>query len=304
MICAGLVAVYILVLLAMCPSSFAMPEYSDRTGQGCGTCHTEAGSTELTLKGLQYAASGYSWPPEGGYRVLGPVKKHVRLFLGFLHVTGSFIWFGTILYVHILLRPAYASKGLPRGEVLMGLASMLTVGITGAMLTASRIRSASVLFSSEWGLLLLAKMIVYAVMLFSALFVVIFIGPRLRQGISRPIVPKEGVFDPVTLSAFDGKGGRPAYAAFEGKVYDFTGLKHWGEGLHMKHRAGTDLTGAILRAPHGDEKLKGLRGVGTFNVDAKVLLRPAEKAFYAVAYMNLTLVFVVLFVVSYWRWGL
>jgi hypothetical protein len=28
-------------------------------------------------------------------------------------------WFGTILYVHILLKAAYAVKGLPKGELIL-----------------------------------------------------------------------------------------------------------------------------------------------------------------------------------------
>jgi len=29
------------------------------------------------------------------------------------------MWFGTILYVHLLLKPAYAARGLPRGVLLV-----------------------------------------------------------------------------------------------------------------------------------------------------------------------------------------
>jgi len=292
------------VLLA-CSPALATPEYSGRTGQGCRACHIHPTGGELSEEGLEFAASGYIWPPEGGYRVLGPIRKSVRLLIGFLHITASFMWFGTILYVHIVLRPGYASKGLPRGEMVMGLVTMAVVGITGLLLTVSRIKGPEVLYESPWGVLLSIKIILYAVMVLSALFVVAFVGPRLRKSIDVAAgPPKSGVFGPGILQGFDGQDGRPAYVAFRDKVYDVTGLKLWEDGKHMKHLAGRDLTGSLSKAPHGDEKLKGLRSVGTFDSSGKPPLSPAQKAFYTIAYLNLFLVFAVLLVIALWRWGI
>ena len=42
----------------------------------------------------------------------------VRLIIGYLHLLTAIAWFGTILYVHILLKPACAAKGLPKGELI------------------------------------------------------------------------------------------------------------------------------------------------------------------------------------------
>jgi predicted heme/steroid binding protein len=293
-----------LVLLALAAPALALPEYSARTGEGCRTCHLGEMGGALGEKGLEYAASGYVWPPAGGYRVIGPIRKPVRLLIGLLHVTASFLWFGTILYVHLLLRPAYAAKGLPRGEVLLGLASMSTVGLTGALLTVSRIRGLEVLYASPWGIMLSIKMTVYLVMVSSAAFVITFVGPRLRKGGVSAEAPKDGVFGTAALSQFDGKDGRPAFVAYKGVVYDVTGSNRWKDGTHIKHRAGEDLTAALPKAPHGEEKLMPFKKAGTFDA----LRRPprgfAERAFYFVAYMNLALVFLVLFVLSYWRWGI
>jgi hypothetical protein len=72
----------------------------------------------------------------------------------------------------------------------------------------------------------------------------------------------------------------------------------------MKHRAGRDLTDFIAKAPHGEEKLKSLNIVGTYDASLKPPKTFAQKAFYVVAYMNLAIVFIVLFIISYWRWGL
>ncbi len=296
--------IVLLVILLLIATSHATPEYSDRTEQGCKTCHTDPMTGRLSTLGLEYAASGYVWPPEGGYRVLGPIRRSVRLIIGAIHIIFAFIWFGTILYVHIILKPAYAARGLPRGEVSLGLFSMAMVGITGILLTVSRIKSISVLFRSPWGNLLLAKIILYIIMVMSALFVVFSVGPRLKRGEKASRIPKDGRFDPLTLSGFDGKEGRPAFIAYSGRVYDVSNSRFWRNGVHMRHLAGQDLSGSLSKAPHGEEKLKGLPVVGSYDVSLRPPKTPAQKAFYIIAYANLALVFIVLFIIAWWRWGL
>jgi predicted heme/steroid binding protein len=292
-------------ILAVCSSAFATPEYAERSGQGCLTCHTnEEGGGTLTTVGLEFAASGYIWPPTGGYRVLGPIRKPVRLGVGFLHIVASFLWFGTILYVHIMLRPGYASRGLPRGEVALGLISMAVVGISGVLLTISRIRGIDVLYESRWGQLLSLKIIFYAVMVSSAVFTVTFIGPKLKRGKMKARMPADKIFDPLTLQSFIGKDGSPVFIAYKGTVYDMSGLKLWKNGVHMKHQSGIDLSDFITKAPHGEEKLDSVPVVGTYDAALKPPKTFAQKAFYFVAYMNLVIVFVVLFIIAYWRWGL
>ncbi len=293
------------VIFLIAPQAHATPEHSARTGEGCRSCHKSIEGGPLNKAGLEYAASGYTWPPEGGYRVLGPIKKPVRFIIGFFHITASFIWFGTILYVHILLRPAYASKGLPRGEVMMGSVAMLVVGLTGVLLTLSRIKGIDVLWTSPWGRLLSVKIILYLIMIASAAGAVFFIGPRLRREMNRPAeMPPDGLFDPATLSAFDGKGGKPALIACNGKVFDVSSLKLWKEGTHMKHQAGMDLTESLGKAPHGEEKLEPLKVVGSFDASRKPRLSTTQKAFYVIAYVNLGLVFAVLLTIAAWRWNL
>lgn len=297
----------LMVLVAFLqPSRLAhsTPEFADRTGQGCGICHLEEDGGELSRKGLEFAASGYVWPPTGGYRVLGPIRKTVRFGVGLLHILASFMWFGTILYVHIMLRPAYAAKGLPKGEVAVGLLSMAVVGISGALLTFSRIRSIDVLFSSPWGILLSVKILLYLTMVSTALFVVLFVGPKLRSAKIHASVPPDGLFDPLALAAFDGKEARPAYVAVSGKVYDLSKSPLWQEGVHMKHGAGGDMTSAISRAPHGVDKLEPYAVVGTFDAQRRPPKTFAQKAFYVVAYLNLGIVFAVLTVIAFWRWGI
>ncbi len=70
-------------------------------------------------------------------------------------------------------------------------------------------------------------------------------------------------FTPDELKKFDGKSGRPAYIAFEGKVYDVSGSPLWRGGEHFSlHRAGEDTSDGISNAPHGDEKLEAIKLIG------------------------------------------
>jgi predicted heme/steroid binding protein len=116
--------------------------------------------------------------------------------------------------------------------------------------------------------------------------------------------PKDGVFAPATLAAFDGKAGRQAFVAYGKKVYDVSGSRLWKEGSHMRlHSAASDQTASLAKAPHGADKIEGLRCVGSYDPAKKVLKTPAQKAFNFVAYMNLALVFCVIFVIAIWRWG-
>jgi len=52
------------------------------------------------------------------------------------------------------------------------------------------------------------------------------------------------------LKEFDGREGRPAYVAYEGKVYDLTESAMWPDGDHEgEHGAGGDLTSEQADAP-------------------------------------------------------
>ncbi|MBI3600234.1 MAG: hypothetical protein HY097_06290 [Nitrospinae bacterium] len=117
-----------------------------------------------------------------------------------------------------------------------------------------------------------------------------------------PSISSTGAFNPETLSHFDGKDGQPAFIAYKEKVYDVSNNKLWKSGIHMKHKAGMDMTSALSMAPHGEEKLSSLPVIGSFNPHAKSSLNFYQKAFYFVAYMNLSLVFLTLFIIALWRW--
>jgi predicted heme/steroid binding protein len=65
------------------------------------------------------------------------------------------------------------------------------------------------------------------------------------------------------LKQFDGKGGRKAYIAVGGTIYDVTGNGNWSGGNHNGFEAGRDLTEAMdTQSPHGRSKLASLPIVG------------------------------------------
>ena len=69
---------------------------------------------------------------------------------------------------------------------------------------------------------------------------------------------------PEELASSDGKDGKPALVAHQGKVYDVSGSRLWNRGLHMnRHASGRDLSSDILGAPHGPEVLERYPQVGT-----------------------------------------
>ncbi len=65
------------------------------------------------------------------------------------------------------------------------------------------------------------------------------------------------------LAENNGKNGKPAYIAFQGKVYDVTESSFWIDGDHLgQHEAGKDLTEELEMAPHREETLARVKLVG------------------------------------------
>ncbi len=65
------------------------------------------------------------------------------------------------------------------------------------------------------------------------------------------------------LEEYNGKNGKPAYIAYQGKVYDLSQSSLWGDGEHMgMHQAGKDLTEELELAPHGEEVLERAKLIG------------------------------------------
>jgi predicted heme/steroid binding protein/uncharacterized membrane protein len=297
-----LIALIGMLALLPCYAS-ATPDYAHQTGFECRQCHVDViGGGPLTQEGKTFLAD---LKAKGLYRPLTVAQRVVRLIIGYLHMVAAIMWFGTIMYVHLLLKPAYASKGLPKGELRLGWLSMLVLLITGTLLTIARIPSWDLFFTTRFGILLGIKIFLYLLMLSSAVVVTLYIGPKLRkQKTLVPAMDDNGACSIDALCQFNGTDGRPAYVAYKGLIYDMTGSKLWKKGSHMtKHAAGNDLTDMLKTAPHGDDKILGMPLAGKLLAPAEKPKRPFHlKLFYFFAYMNLILVFVITFVIALWRW--
>lgn len=298
---------FLILLIAVFSANIvsATEEYAEATGRDCGICHLDqSGGGELTAEGKGYALSlGDSGSPAARSAEQSAASRLFRLFIGYLHILFGFFWFGTILYVHLILKPAYASGGLPRGEVKLGLLSMVVMGVTGAILFAYRVPDPATLFTTRFGVLLLLKMVLYLIMVCSAMFAVFFLGPRLRRKKAKVAMAQSDDLSPEELTQYDGKEGRKAYFSYQGEIFDATGSPLWKNGTHMgRHQAGCDLTDVLGQAPHGDDKVQALPRIGKLIASEAPGLTPPQKLFYVMAYMNLGIVLLILLILACWKW--
>ncbi|HJX60902.1 MAG TPA: CopD family protein [Thermodesulfobacteriota bacterium] len=282
--------------------SHSTPEYAEQTGRDCKICHVEATGGDLTKAGEDFRED---LRIKGTYRPLHPFQRVVRLIIGYLHLLTAIAWFGTILYVHILLKPAYAAKGLPKGELILGWLGIILLSITGVPLTIARIPAWDAFYTTRFGILLSIKIILFLIMVATATIVTFVIGPKLRKRSSQAPLEKKTRLTLEELSRFDGSEMKPAYIAYKGKIYDVSSSKLWVEGNHVrKHPAGNDLTEALRTAPHDEDKILGMPLVGELITSETKVQKPAhEKVFYFMAYMNLVFVFLITFVIALWKWG-
>lgn len=282
----------------------ATEEYAETTGQECSVCHLDsAGGGELTATGEGYALSLGLDPAASSAAKPSTTSRIFRLLVGYLHILFGFFWFGTILYVHLILKPSYASQGLPRSEVKLGLVSIIIMGITGAILFAYRVPDLSILTETRFGILLLLKIILYLILVCSALIAVFVVGPRLRRKQAKQTVSGSGDISLQELAQFDGKEGRKAYIAYKGIIYDVSENPMWKNGTHMgRHFAGNDLTEMLSQAPHGEDRVLRLPQVGKLRGDGPVGLTPPQKLFYGMAYVNLGFVLLVILILACWKW--
>ncbi|WP_223921679.1 CopD family protein [Geobacter sp. AOG2] len=312
---ANALIVSILAILFFNTSASALEEYALKTGKECGYCHlSRNGGGELTPEGKRFEvhhtfsdATPKAAEAVPGHIAPGAFSRIMRLASGYIHLLMAMLWFGTILYVHLVLKPAYASQGLPRGEVRVGLASMAALALTGAILAHYRITSSEVLFQTRFGILLLVKVGLFTIMVISALVAVFVIGPRLRTKASPspPLAPPgASTFTAEELAFFDGSAGKPAYFAHNGTVYDASASVLWRDGKHIgRHPAGQDLTAFLAQAPHGEDRVLRLPRVGTIARVPSAVKRPRhERIFFFMAYLNLTMVFLISLIVALWRW--
>ena len=265
-------------------SAWPLPKYSEETGWECTACHVSStGGPELTSVGKSYWKKEITvkektvLPKERGVRT-----NYLPLIFGFFHLAAAFMWFGSILYIHIILKPSYAAKGVPRAEIRLAWTCIGILIISGMYLLHYRFASWDLLLSTRTGKLLLLKIALFLLMLLTAVIVTFFL--RFRLGVKKKQVPA-------------------LLIGFEGKSYDFSRSPMWRDGVHMgRHKAGNDLTDELKNAPHGREVIERFSAVGEWKQEAEPV-EAATKAFYVLAYMNLAFVFAILFVIALMKWG-
>jgi len=281
--------------------SHSNPEYAQQTSFECKVCHVDATGGELTKDGEAFRED---LKAKGLYRPLSTIQKVIRFIVGYLHLLMAIAWFGTILYVHILLKPAYAAKGLPKGELILGWLGIIILSITGMLLTISRIPSWRIFYTTRFGILLSVKILLFMIMVASAVVATFVIGPKIRKQRTQIAAQPKTRMTLDDLRYFDGTEHRPAYFAYRGKVYDVCLSKFWKGGTHFKkHQAGNDLTDLLKTAPHGEEKMSLMPEIAELApVETKLKKPTHEKVFYFMAYMNLILVLLITLVIALWRW--
>ena len=289
-------------LIAFPLCAFGTEEYAEQTDKSCEECHVDpAGGMELTAEGVKFREDLESRPL---FKSFASLRRIVRGIVFYLHLLTAIFWFGTILYVHFVLKPAYAAGGLPKVEVRIGLTGIVVMATTGTILTLMRISSWDMLLHTRFGVLLLIKVCLFCIMVALAFIAVFVVGPKLRKRAHPMSGGKKQALTADDLAQFDGREGRASYIANEGHIYDVSDSKLWEEGLHFgKHRAGLDLSYYLEQAPHGREKLLSLPRVGKLVESTERAPTPIpQRVFYMLAYLNLILVFLITFIVSLWRW--
>ncbi len=302
--------IFVLLLVAVPSVVHARPEYAERVGKGCTLCHSDNNGGPLNTVGFAYIRNGYRYPIperllEEGESLQTGGERLVNLIFGYLHLIAAALLIGAIFYIHIFVGASQLTSGIPRNERILGMTCLITLIITGIYLTGTRLESVSGFFESTFGILLFIKILLFTLMLLSAIAAITVIHRRMRKEYRESVEGEsESGVSAGNLSSFDGSSGKPAYIVFESKIYDVSKSKKWKEGRHFgKHSAGTDLTDALKGAPHGSEVLERVKYIGDLVGEKSSTMSTVRKIFITLAYGNLVIISLIFLCVALWRWG-
>ncbi len=304
----------LLIGLSICmfpPHLKAQEEYAELTGKDCEICHeTPSGGPDLTEYGLAFRRGGYQYPiPPAAFQSLPLFKRVIRFLIGFLHLAAGIIWFGTIFYVHTIITPHALTRGLPRAEMILGWICIIITGVTGTLLSVSRLTVFSQLYTMKFGIILSIKITLYLLMVGIAVFTTTVLRKKIKLEIIRQDDKKltGNLFTHSDLSLYNGSDQKPTYIAVEEEIYDVSASPAWKEGRHMgQHFAGKDLTDDLLSAPHGREVFERFNKVGKLlkgQGETQPPVGKARKTFLVLAKSTLAISFLIILCIAVWRWG-
>ena len=309
-----LVIIAVLVVAALADSvARATPDYALRTGKPCAYCHERPeGGGALNATGSAFARGGHQWPIPAkleGQAAPSTSTRALRLIVGYIHLVMAVVWFGTIFYIHIVVRPQTLTSGIPRTERRLGWIAIGTMAGTGTVLTLLRYRETGDVFAGTFGTVFVIKLAQFGLLVAGATIATAVLDRRMRTDArSKASAPSSAEATATeSLGSLDGKESRKAVVAVEGQLYDVTASRMWAGGVHARrHQAGQDLTQALKGAPHGAEVLQRVPRIGVLQAAAGTESRrrpSAHRAFVAMAYFNLVLVAGILLCVAWWKWG-
>ena len=260
----------VLFIFALGTLTWATTEYTCLTDKSCSYCHENPhGGGILSSMGEGYRKAGYVLTADIAPSAWGP---SFRLIIGFIHILAAVIWFGTIFYIHLFVKPRSLTSGLPKNERILGWICIFTVGITGIVLTIFRVHSLEALWTTTFGVVWIIKVVFFLFMVAIAGIATTRLNRRMRQAHEEAGENHQ--------SAADGKEGRPGHLVYAGELYDVSESKLWKDGVHMgRHFAGGELTEAMSDAPHGPEVLQKVKKLASAQAVKKGGISKPAKTF-------------------------
>ena len=166
-------------IFSLIQSVHASPEFSGQTEQPCSACHKNPdGGGALTLKGERYKADGFFW---GDVNQPAWSTRLIKTILGFLHILFGVVWFGSIVYVHIIIKPQSLVGGMPKSEKRLGRICIVMVGLTGIGLSLIKFQTPRELWTTSFGIIWIVKVGTYLLMLIAAAVATTAIDRRLQR---------------------------------------------------------------------------------------------------------------------------
>ena len=291
------VLIIAIILLLIFPAN-ALPKYSEETGLECTACHTNPKTGDLNEFGKEFRMK-----KEFSFSV----SRELAFIVGSLHLFSAVFWVGAIIFVHVILTPdIVVAGGAPKKELLLGWTGIFCTGISGFLLTYFKYSSVEELLTTESGKIILVKIFIYLFMVSTAVLLTFSLNRKFKEAQVNPaLISKVNLAKLEKFDRIEDKS-RVLVSVF-GLVYDFSTSKMWKDGVHAGvHKAWRDLTEEIKKSPHGISVLERFKPIGYVGEALKNLeeVKSAVKVFKLMAYMNLFLGVLAVFLGSYVRWML